>query len=420
MAKCTPSPLISSISGNIGGITFKQTKNGLTVSRTTNPSHTPSQSELQKRTIFSQARNMWKQLTPERKKAWQQLALSLLQTSTTLTKPTRSAYNLFTRFITFTENINTDPNLVPIPQLPSHCPRPSKTYPIAPNLIIQNIKQLTASNPIGIKHKIKRHASIESTYKSGKQTTTYYIQTQEKSINLAQQTPEKTINHQPSELLTVISNYHKTTELPQALTATITQALPGFLTIEDFETYPFTEWTYNNTVITQSSEQHYTGTYSLKWQYQAPAATQFPITLNSNILPYPTPPILVRFFLMATENPRAVLIIPTYKNSHNYTYLSFSYSGNQIAVVEYRNGTLLTLASTPWTNHPLNTWLECTFSLTPTGTLKATAKPTNSPQITQVSAQIQTLQGFKLDLIPTNLANQQTTYFLDTISYHAI
>jgi len=363
---------------------------------------------------------MWKQLTPERKKAWQQLALSLLQTSTTLTKPTRSAYNLFTRFIAFTENVNTDPNLIPIPQLPSQCPRPSKTYPIAPNLIIQNIKQLTASNPIGIKHKIKRHASIESTYKSGKQTTTFYITTQEKSINIALQTPDKKIPHQTSELLTVISNYHKTTELPQALTANITQALPGFLTIEDFETYPFNDWTYNNTVITQSSEQHYTGNFSLKWQYQAPDATQFPLSLNSNVLPYPTPPILVRFYIMATQNPRAVLIIPTSKDSQNYPFISFSYSGNQIAVVEYRNGTLLTLASTPWTNHPLNTWLECTFSLTPTGTLKATAKPTNSPQITQVSAQIQHLQNFQLQLIPTNLANQQTTYFLDTISYHAI
>jgi len=420
MAKCSPSPLISSISGNIGGITFKQTKNGLTVSRTTKPSHDPSPSELQKRTIFSQARNMWKQLTPERKKAWQQLALALIQTSTTLTKPTRSAYNLFTRFIAFTENVNTDPNLIPIPQLPSQCPRPSKTYPIAPNLIIQNTKQLTASNPIGIKHKIKRHASIESTYKSGKQTTTYYIKTQEKSINIAQQTPEKTINHQPQELLTIISNYHKTPELPQALTSTITAALPGFLTIEDFEYYPFTEWTYNNSIITQSPEQHYTGNYSLKWQYQAPQPTQFPITLNSNVLPYPTPPLKVQLYLMATQNPRTVLIIPTFKDSQNYPYISFSYSGNQIAIVQYTNSTPTTLASTPWTNHPLNTWIECTYSLTATGTLTATAKPTNSPQITQVSAQIQYLQNFQLQLIPTNLANQQTTWYIDTISYNAI
>lgn len=98
MARITPSPLVNSIQGSIGGVTFKKTQAGLTAQSRQVFKAPLTTFQMGAQRANSYLKNGWSILSTANQNSWNQLALQLQQNTQSNGKYPRRGYDLFLEY----------------------------------------------------------------------------------------------------------------------------------------------------------------------------------------------------------------------------------------------------------------------------------------------------------------------------------
>lgn len=97
MAIARTSPIITSISGAVGGIQFVASKAGTRIRLRPSRRPTPTARVIAQQAVFNRCKHLWRDLTPNERLNWGNLALALTASNQLAQKYTPTPYNTFMR-----------------------------------------------------------------------------------------------------------------------------------------------------------------------------------------------------------------------------------------------------------------------------------------------------------------------------------